>query len=105
VRFLVEARASINIKDRFKNTPLNDAVRHKHDSVAALLCAFNAWPITLPGYEMGVQMCTCASEGDLDQLQRMIENDVDVNTAVSRSIVSRERERERERDRERERER
>ena len=105
VRFLVEARASINIKDRFKNTPLNDAVRHKHDSVAALLCAFNAWPITLPGYEMGVQMCTCASEGDLDQLQRMIENDVDVKTAVSRSIVSRERERERERDRERERER
>ena len=92
VRFLLEARASLNIRDRFKNTPLNDAVRHKHDSVAALLRTSNAWPITLPGYEMGVQMCTCASEGDLDQLQRMIENDVDVNTAVSPSSVSRERE-------------
>ena len=40
-------------------------------------------PVTLPGYEMGVQMCTFAYEGDQDQLQRMLTNGVEVNTAVS----------------------
>ena len=33
------------------------------------------------GFEMGVAMCTFAYEGDKDQLQRLISNRVDVNTA------------------------
>ncbi len=81
VRHLIEARASINIQDNYKNTPLNDAVRHKYDSVASELRKNGCMPIALPGYEMGVQMCTFAFEGDKDQLQRMISNKVDVNIA------------------------
>jgi ankyrin repeat protein len=88
VSFLLEARASLNIQDSFKNTPLNDAVRHKHDDVALALRNSGARPITLPGYEMGVQMCTFAAEGNLDQLQRMLLNGVDVNLSVSPTDVS-----------------
>ena len=79
VRHLIDARASINVRDSYKNTPLNDAVRHKFDSVALELRKNGCLPITLPGYEMGVQMCTFAFEGDMDQLHRMIINGVDVN--------------------------
>jgi len=88
VSFLLEARASLNIQDSFKNTPLNDAVRHKHDDVALALRNSGARPITLPGYEMGVQMCTFAAEGNLDQLQRMLINGVDVNLSVSPTDAS-----------------
>ena len=34
IRFLLNQRASINIQDKYMNTPLNDAVRHQHDIVA-----------------------------------------------------------------------
>jgi len=81
VRHLIEARASINILDNYKNTPLNDAVRHKYDNVALELRKNGSMPVVLPGYEMGVQMCTFAFEGDKDQLHRMITNRVDVNIA------------------------
>jgi len=81
VQHLIGARANINAKDGYKNTPLNDAVRHKFDSVALELRKNGCLPITLPGYEMGVQMCTFAFEGDKDQLHRMIVNRVDVNIA------------------------
>ena len=83
VRYLLEARASVNVQDSYKNTPLNDAVRHKRDIVAADLRKFGASALTLPGYELGVQMCQFAHDGDQDQLHRMLTNGVDVNTAVS----------------------
>ena len=37
VKFLLSNRADANMKDRYANTPLNDAVRHKHDEVAAVI--------------------------------------------------------------------
>ena len=49
VRHLLESRASINIQDNYKNTPLNDSVRHQHDAVSAELRKNGAFPITLPG--------------------------------------------------------
>ena len=81
VRHLIEARASINIQDNYKNTPLNDAVRQSHDTVAEDLRKYGAFPLLLPGYEMGVLMCTYAFEGEKSRLQRMLTNGVDVNTA------------------------
>ena len=79
VRFLLESSASLNIQDKYKNTPRNDAVRHQHDTVAAELRRYGAASVQLPGYEMGVLMCTFGFEGDKVQLERMLSNGVDVN--------------------------
>jgi len=79
-RHLIDRGAAINIQDNYKNTPLNDAVRHKHDTFAADLRKYGASPLSLPGYEIGVLMCTFAYEGNKDQLERMLINGVNVNT-------------------------
>jgi ankyrin repeat protein len=81
VRFLLDSSASLNIQDKYKNTPLNDAVRHQHDAVAAELRRSGAASVQLPGYEMGVLMCTFGFEGDKVQLERMLANGVNVNIA------------------------
>ena len=79
VRYLIASRASVNIRDGYKNTPLNDAVRSKHDQVANELRKSGASNVTLPGFEMGVLMCTFAHNGDQASLERLIHNRVDVN--------------------------
>lgn len=40
VRYLIQASANIDVHDKYKNTPLNDAVRSMHDDVAAELRKF-----------------------------------------------------------------
>jgi len=82
VRYLIRSDASIDIQDNMKNTPLNDAVRHKQDEVALELRKSGAVSLALPGYEMGVQMCTMAHDGDMNGLKRLLQNRVDVNIAV-----------------------
>jgi hypothetical protein len=82
VRYLIMCDASIDIQDNFKNTPLNDAVRHKQDEVASELRKSGAASLTLPGYEMGVKMCTMAHQGDMIGLKRLLQNRVDVNISV-----------------------
>ncbi|EKX34969.1 hypothetical protein GUITHDRAFT_44781, partial [Guillardia theta CCMP2712] len=37
VRFLLEMRADPNQKDNYDNTPVNDAVRNKHDEVVRVM--------------------------------------------------------------------
>ena len=59
ISFLLEARANVNVLDNYKNTPLNDAVRGKHDTVASLLKKFGARSLSRLGFEMGVCMCEC----------------------------------------------
>ena len=81
VSFLLEARANVNVQDNYKNTPLNDAVRGKHDAVASLLKKFGARSLSRPGFEMGVCMCESAYEGDKDQIQRLLRSNVDINIA------------------------
>ena len=81
VSFLLEARANGNVLDNYKNTPLNDAVRGKHDTVASLLKKFGARSLSRPGFEMGVCMCESAYEGDKDQIQRLLRSNVDINIA------------------------
>lgn len=39
VKFLVEEGAKVNPADRWRETPLSDALRHGHDEVAAYLKA------------------------------------------------------------------
>ena len=52
VRYLLQASASVNMQDVYKNTPLNDAVRHKHDQISSLLLSYYSSPLSLPGFEV-----------------------------------------------------
>ena len=82
VRFLLECKADATLKDRHQNTPLNDAVRHKHDVVAACIRDFmpNA-KVVLPGCMAAVKLLDAAFHGDLEQVQRLVNNGIEVNTA------------------------
>ena len=85
VQFLIEHGADASAQDEFANTPLNDAVRHKHDDIAAVIrqhCQSNnlrGSAIVLSGCQAAVAMLTCSYRGDLTGVQRFINNGVEVN--------------------------
>ena len=66
VERLIIARADVNVRDRWGNTPLMDAVTHKHEAAARMLLE--------AGGRMNIEdsssmMCEAASAGDLTKLQ------------------------------------
>jgi CRP-like cAMP-binding protein len=62
VRFLLHNMADSAARDRFDNTPLNDAVRHRHDEVAALIRERAPGTVlSLKGHEIGGLMCQVQS--------------------------------------------
>jgi potassium channel len=80
VKLLVEAKADVNFKDRWKGTPLVDAVRHGHMEVAKLLRAC--------GGELGYdekttsgELCELARNGSLDLLKVLLSCGAQVNSA------------------------
>ncbi|EKX42324.1 hypothetical protein GUITHDRAFT_88116, partial [Guillardia theta CCMP2712] len=77
-KFLLQHRASVSIKDKYKNTALHDAVRHGHDQLAALLRAQNQ-TLSLPSPEAGVFLCKFAFRNEEQQIQRFLANGVEVN--------------------------
>jgi len=82
VRLLLQAKADASAVDAMHNTPLNDAVRHKHDQAAALIrehCPTQKYK--LPGAGNGVEMCFSAAAGDIEQIKRLIRNGVDPDAA------------------------
>ena len=75
VEWLTGAKANVNVKDRWGNTPLMDAVVHGHEVAARIL--FEA------GSRMNVatasgMMCSAASTGDLALLRMLHESGCDV---------------------------
>ena len=77
VEYLLVKGANPCISDRHGNSPLNDAVRHRHDAVAAAIrTRAPDGKISLHGLSSGIQMCTAAAEGDLVQIQRLLANGV-----------------------------
>ena len=75
VEWLVGAKANVNVKDRWGNTPLLDAVTHGHEVAARVL--FES------GGRMDVanasgMMCSAASTGDLTLLRMLHESGCDV---------------------------
>ena len=75
VEWLVGAKANVNVKDRWGNTPLMDAVTHGHEVAARVL--FES------GGRMDVanasgMMCSAASTGDLTLLRMLHESGCDV---------------------------
>ena len=82
VRMLLQAKADVSAVDAMLNTPLNDAVQHKHDQAAVLIrehCPTQKYE--LPGAGAGVEMCVAAAAGDIEQIQRLIRNGVDPDAA------------------------
>ena len=87
VQFLLSVGADANLKDAYQNTALNDAVRHKHDEVAACLRDYYrdkgalgaGSAVALPGCAAAVELLAAAHKGDLVQVERLISNGVKVN--------------------------
>lgn len=68
VSYLLQAGASVNIKDRWAGTPLDDALRHNHDECAKALRSAGG---TIGGREHSkfttTDLITAASQGELAQ--------------------------------------
>ena len=62
VRLLLHGKADPSARDRFDNTPLNDAVRHRHDAVAELIRERAPGTVlSLNGHVIGGLMCQVLS--------------------------------------------
>ncbi|EKX38334.1 hypothetical protein GUITHDRAFT_61596, partial [Guillardia theta CCMP2712] len=82
VHLLLELRADANAKDKFENTPVNDAVRTKHDKVIDVIRShMKSIRYSLPGSQVGVELCEAAATGNLEQITRLLNNGVNVNEA------------------------
>jgi ankyrin repeat protein len=58
VEYLMNLKADPTAKDKFGNTPFNDAVRSKHDEFVAVIKRFDAGiSFKLAGNELGVMLC------------------------------------------------
>ena len=79
--FLIDSGASTRIVDKYKNMPLADSVRGKHDAISQLLRDCE------PDMELNlsdrggnaVQLINAAYHHDLEQVERLIKFGVDVN--------------------------
>jgi len=87
VKLLLEAGADFNCVDSYENTALNDAVRHKHDEVAACIRdqvnskKTRGGALVLPGCQAAVRLISAAFDGDFEEVVRLIMNGVSVNSA------------------------
>lgn len=73
VRFPLQ-NVDVNLRDRFGNTALEDAIRHGHREVQKKLRSNGA---VLHGH--AVTLCQAAAKGDIDTIRVLIENGVDPN--------------------------
>lgn len=75
VKFLLEQKADPGLKDGKGNTVLNDAVRHRQDATCAVLReAFPDQGVVYGGKTAGELMCHAAYSGDLNHIQRLLDN-------------------------------
>lgn len=80
VQLLLEVNADPTLKDTKENTPLNDAVRHKHDEAAKVIRRWGpGYTLVFAGCTGAVKMCGAAATGNLEEMKRLFENGVDVN--------------------------
>ncbi|KAK3285457.1 hypothetical protein CYMTET_6939 [Cymbomonas tetramitiformis] len=75
-RLLTHYGADINVEDHLGGTPATDALRLKQTEVLQILRDHGA-KIQLE--DASGEMCRAAAEGDLQQLQRLMENGIDPN--------------------------
>ena len=73
VECLIQEGANVNVKDRWGQTPLQEAVRHKHGQVVEFLSKAGA---RLDYEDPAAQLCAAASEGDIEQLKKLLDNGI-----------------------------
>ena len=74
VKVLIEEGASLNERDRFGHTPLDEAVAYQHASVAELLMFYNAEHGDLARLE--AQLITAAAANDLNAARALLSSGV-----------------------------
>jgi len=80
VQYLFDMKADAAAKDKFGNSPFNDAVRSKHDAVALIMKKKDPnISFKLPGNETGVLMCQASFEGRLEDIKRYVAAGADPN--------------------------
>lgn len=76
-KFLMDKGARINRSDRWGGSPLDDAHRHRHAEVIALLKQYGA---TFGSPSQANNLIAAASEGDLEEVQALVSHGtVDIN--------------------------
>ena len=80
VEKLLEAHADVNLRDRWNNTPLVDAIKHGHMGVARLLKSKGA---ELPYDEVTTssELCELARAGSVDMIKSMLECNASINAS------------------------
>lgn len=75
VRHLLSLKADPTAKDKFGNTPFNDCVRSKHDTIVSIMRKEDPnITFKLGGNETGVLMCQAAHHGKIDDIKRLVVN-------------------------------
>lgn len=87
-----ELSADHSPRDRWNNTPLNDAVRHKHTEVASFLTSVGATLGAAATVEAdpATEMCSAAYKGDLARLTSLVRQtgyDVNVGDYDKRTAI------------------
>lgn len=75
--FLIRHSVDINLKDKFRNTPLLESIKNGHDNLAALQIKEGA---SLNIDDAGSYLCTAVANGDSNFLRRLLSNGVDPNS-------------------------
>jgi hypothetical protein len=76
VQYLVENHAQVNTRDRFNNTPVDDAIRHGHQPITEYLIAHGA---DAPSNAYELELITASSAGDVATVRRLLQNKVSAN--------------------------
>lgn len=71
---------NVTPEDRYRNTPLVDAIRHKHKDVQALLRAANS---QLGEVDIDIKLNFAAEANDIESLQTLYLNGADFNKGDS----------------------
>eukprot|EP00854_Cymbomonas_tetramitiformis_P002266 gene2266-2985_t len=82
IRHLLEQGASVNIKDSHGNTPLNEAVLHVQEEACAIFRKHDPkLALDMREVDAAVKLCEAGAKGDLVQIQRFVQNGVNLNWA------------------------
>ena len=76
VELLLQEGVDKNVKNRWGQTVLQEAMAAKQGPVVELLLQ---WKIFINAEQAGTALCTAASTHDVDQLRRLIDNKADIN--------------------------
>jgi len=80
VKYLIAQGVDINAEDRWGNTALDDALSGKQDEIIRVLRGHKACLGHARMSDIGALLCQAANEGNVQQLQRLIDCGVDINS-------------------------